>query len=491
MKLISLNIQNYKILKELNIVFSNDASASMSVLIGENGAGKTTIFEVILEIFSCLLFDLNSKFTFSLEYSISRSEILLDPSIWGTSNKIGFDVKIQGIVDLPILMSVTLPNGIVLGSIDEINNDTALYRLHSHLPSNIYKIIPDNIAVYYSGTSDVLKNVIIKHVDQFKSNSKKGITNIPLVLFYYEPVLFKVVLLSLLSYEYGDIPTFLKEKAKITQVQRVKLFFKRPSGSNTKIIDHWNTQGQAKLLFEFLDEKREEWNTDKREQHDANFNVTLNNFEYLFQLKDLFREERELFNVFYALYLDDYLEDIEFQFANGDTIFSDLSEGEQQAITIRGLMELLSEENSLFLFDEPDTYLHPKWQQDFLQEIYQFNENNSNQEASFLITTHSPMILSTFKNGDIYSLQNGKSILFNESTYGKEINTILKHTMNSLTRVREIDDKIIVIEKNINENKLEIAKGLITELESLMKDNNDPHIIRLLSIIKRKEIVGR
>jgi ABC-type multidrug transport system ATPase subunit len=491
MKLKSLFVDDHKILKKLNINFSEEKEASISVLIGENGAGKTTVFEAILEIFSCLLFDLKSKFTFSLEYSITRNEISLDSTSWGTSNSVNFNVKIEGMIDNPLLMSVVLPNGKILGSISEINNDVALSRLYSHLPSNIYKVIPENIVVYYSGTSDVLKNVVIKHIDQFKSNSKKGITNIPQVLFYYEPTLFKIVLLSLLSYEYGDIPTFLKEKAKIDQLLRVKLFFKRPSGSNAKLIDQWNTQGQAKLLFDFLDEKREVWNTDKRGQLETNFNVTLNSHEYVFQLKDLFREERELFNVFYALYVDDYLEDIEFQFANGDTVFNNLSEGEQQSITIRGLIELLSEENSLFLYDEPDTYLHPKWQQDFLGEIYQFNKSNLNQEANFLITTHSPMLLSTFKNGDIFSLQNGKSIIFKESTYGKEINTILKQTMNSLTRVKEIDDKVIEIQKFINENRLDAAKELIQELGKMMYDADDEQIIRLLSIIKRKEIIGR
>lgn len=476
MKLKSLYVENYKILKELNIVFSNDASASMSVLIGENGAGKTTVFESILEIFSCLLFDLNSKFTFSLEYSISRSEISLDPSIWGTLNKIGFDVKIEGIVGQPILMSVILPNGIVLGSIDEIKNDTALSHLHSHLPSNIYKIIPDNITVYYSGTADVLKNVIIKHVDQFKSNSKKGINNIPLVLFYYEPVLFKVVLLSLLSYEYGDIPTFLKEKAKITQLQRVKLFFKRPSGSNTKIIDHWNTQGQARLLFEFLDEKREDWNTDKRGQLDANFNVTLNNFEYLFQLKDLFREERELFNVFYALYLDDYLEDIEFQFANGETVFSDLSEGEQQAITIRGLMELLSEENSLFLFDEPDTYLHPKWQQDFLGEIYEFNKSNINQEANFMISTHSPILVNSFEFDNLFILEKGKIAKHSSNYFGRDVNSILLNYMHSNYRPEKSIKLIKEIGLFLDKKDYHKAGHLLLELRNIVSENDSEYI---------------
>src|SRR5690606_9288699 len=74
--------------------------------------------------------------------------------------------------------------------------------------------------------------------------------------------------------------------------------------------------------------------------------------------------------------------------------FGVLSEGEQQAIIIKGLTELLSEKNSLFLFDEPDTYLHPKWQRQFITDIENTIDSSHNSENSFVIATHSPQLLS-------------------------------------------------------------------------------------------------
>lgn len=478
MKITKLFIQKHRILENFLIEFPFDSTTDISVLIGENGAGKTTVFEAITEIFSCLILGSNAKFTFTLQYLIPRTEIFLDSLTWGESSTVYFDVTIIGNIGNQLLVKVKLPNGKELNSLNEINNDKALSRLQSHLPSNIYKLIPDNIIVYYSGTSGILQSVITPHIEQFKVNSKKGITNVPQVLFYYDPVLFKIVLLSLLSYEYGDIPSFLKEKAKINKLLQVKLYFKRPSGSSAKIIDQWNTLGQARLLFDFLDEKRDEWSTDKRGQLDSNFHVALNKQEYLYQLKDLFREEKELFNVFYAMYLDDYIEDIEFVFENEGVPFNNISEGEQQAITIRGLIELLSEENSLFLFDEPDTYLHPKWQQDFLADIYKFVEDNINLNSSFLISTHSPQLIANAEPNKVQllSIHNGKIENHFQYYYGKDINTILYQIMSSDYRNINVKEKLNLMFKYLALSDIVNAEQLYTELLKILGED-DPNIL--------------
>jgi len=489
MKIIKLYINKFRILDNFLIEFPDDTITDISVLIGENGAGKTTVFEAIVEIFSCLILNNNAKFNFTLEYLIPRSEIHLDTTTWGESSTVYFKVNIIGNIDNPLVIKVTQPNGKELISLSEINSDKALSRLQSHLPSNLYKLIPDNIVVYYSGTSEILKNAINPHIEQFKNNSKKGISNIPQVLFYYDPQLFKIILLTLLSFEYGDIPAFLKEKANIDRLLQIKLFFKRPSGSSAKMIDQWNTKGQAKLLFDFLEEKREEWKIDKSGQLDTNFNVSLNDQEFLFQLKDLFREEKELFNVFYALYLDDYLESIEFVFENDGVIFNNLSEGEQQAITIRGLMELLSEENSLFLFDEPDTYLHPKWQQDFLADIYKFVEGNTNLNSSFLISTHSPNLISYIRKQQLIGIKNGKIVDFAFNPYGKPAEDIMIDFFHvESTRNKDIAKKINILRNLVVHNSFNTDeyKSILKELVSEIGCDDRDILSLILETEKRK-----
>ena len=41
--------------------------------------------------------------------------------------------------------------------------------------------------------------------------------------------------------------------------------------------------------------------------------------------------------------------------------FEDLSDGEQQLLTVLGLLKFTKENESLFLLDEPDTHLNPAW----------------------------------------------------------------------------------------------------------------------------------
>lgn len=480
MKITKLYIKKFRILEDFLIQFPEDTITDISVLIGENGAGKTTVFEAITEIFSCLILGKKAKFDFEIEYLIPKSEVILDSSTWGESRTTYFGVKIIGNYGNDLLMSVILPNGSTLNSINEINNDRALSRLHSHLPSNLYKLIPDNIVVYYSGSSEILHDIIKGHEDIFKENLKNGVNNIPQVLFYYNSNIFKIVLLSLLSYEYGDIPEFLKTKANISSLVKFRLYFQRPEGSKAKLSEQWNTKGKTRRLFDFLDEKKDEWTTNKTGTRllETNFNVTINSHEYLLQLRDFFREERELFDVLYTSYLDGYLTDIEFLFRNDDVMFDNLSEGEQQAITVRGLMELLSEENSLFLFDEPDTYLHPKWQQDFLGNIYKFVDENTNLNSSFLISTHSPQLIANAEPHKVHllSIHNGKVGNHFQYFFGKDINSILYDIMSSDYRNISVKEKLNLLFKYIALEEIDNAEEFYLELVKILGED-DPNLL--------------
>ena len=64
MKINFLHIDNHKLLKEFSIDFEKD----ISILIGINGSGKSTILESIAQIFSDAILDEKSKFGFKIQY---------------------------------------------------------------------------------------------------------------------------------------------------------------------------------------------------------------------------------------------------------------------------------------------------------------------------------------------------------------------------------------------------------------------------------------
>ena len=80
---------------------------------------------------------------------------------------------------------------------------------------------------------------------------------------------------------------------------------------------------------------------------------------------------------------------------DGTVTFRELSEGEQQLMTVLGLLRFTAESESLFLLDEPDTHLNPRWAVDYLSYLRKFaGQNDGDRENShILITTHNPLAI--------------------------------------------------------------------------------------------------
>lgn len=80
-----------------------------------------------------------------------------------------------------------------------------------------------------------------------------------------------------------------------------------------------------------------------------------------------------------------------FQLSNGQKLnLTDLSSGEQQEVVL--LYELLfkTNPNTLILIDEPEISLHVMWQKAFIQDLQSIAKM---KQISFLVATHSPQII--------------------------------------------------------------------------------------------------
>jgi predicted ATP-binding protein involved in virulence len=154
--------------------------------------------------------------------------------------------------------------------------------------------------------------------------------------------------------------------------------------------------------------------------------------------------------------------------------FSILSEGEQQAITIKGLTELLGGENALFLFDEPDTFLHPQWQRNFISEIEQNVELNHHNELCYLIATHSPQILSNAHpdKTSVRIIEDGQLVQQTPKHYGREISSILYNLMGVEERNEVIKKRLSELFMLIEDEEIEEAESLLTELTELLGDTD-------------------
>lgn len=480
MRLNLLYINDYKLLKN----FSIDFNKGVSILIGINGSGKSSILETIAQIFSDAFLNEKSKFGFKLVYELRLEEIIEQTATTSEfrTDYIGVEISASN-KDEDLSFKVFVEDK-VLESKEDIEK-----RFNS-----FSKILPSNIVIYYSGLSDIMKSIVEPHDQILSKQYREGNVNADRPFLYFEPALFEIILFSLLSYEFGDVPQFLLDRAKIRELQSVQIRLKKPSWvKQQKIKNWWGAKGEVKSFLDYLDSLGQPLEIDdSSKQNHSRGNVVIEAWEneaiiitiisqsMLFQIRDHLIEEKNLFKILNTLYIDGFLEKIEFSFINdeGDA-FSNLSEGEQQAITIKGLTELVTSENSLFLFDEPDTYLHPSWQRNFIEGIINFTENNTNVMSQFLITTHSPQLLSDAnpEKSEVQIMEDGEIVKVTPKYYGKDISTILYEMMGVERRNKKVAKRLSALFNLIEEEDMQEAKNEYKSLSDLLGED-DPALVR-------------
>ena len=149
-----------------------------------------------------------------------------------------------------------------------------------------------------------------------------------------------------------------------------------------------------------------------------------------------------------TLLCDNLLESIDITW-NKNFSVEKLSEGEKQMILSVGLSLVLNQKNLLFLLDEPDVSLHPKWQQDFIANFTQ----GLNQDSMAVITTHSPSLTTDLSNHNLSLIRKGKIVTKSFKYYGKKIDDILYDYFGlESTRNKDVAKKIELLWTMIQNN---------------------------------------
>jgi predicted ATP-binding protein involved in virulence len=174
---------------------------------------------------------------------------------------------------------------------------------------------------------------------------------------------------------------------------------------------------------------------------------------------------------------------------NGEElIVSQLSDGEKCLLAMTGdLARRLSianpslknplEGHGVVLIDEVDLHLHPQLQRTIIQSLERTFPN-----CQFIITTHSPLVLSYLKKEQVFLLQDFKLVEKMPHTYGKDIGSILFDVMAVLDRPDDVKLRLSQCNRLIAEEKYDDANREIAKLEDLLGPN-DPDILRAKSML--------
>ena len=136
-----------------------------------------------------------------------------------------------------------------------------------------------------------------------------------------------------------------------------------------------------------------------------------------------------------------------------------------------------TKESAICFVDEIDIYIHPKWQRNILEVLERHFEN-----TQFIVTTHSPLVISNLKNDrtNVYRLQ--KDSIEQIFAYGKDVNSILFEAYGVNQRPDEAQDRLDNIYRLLEDEKIEEAKNELIEIKKLII-GDDPDIIKAETMI--------
>ncbi|GLX62102.1 ATPase [Proteus vulgaris] len=139
------------------------------------------------------------------------------------------------------------------------------------------------------------------------------------------------------------------------------------------------------------------------------------------------------------------------------------------------------EGKGIILIDEPDIHLHPQWQRRLISLLDKTFPN-----CQFVLTTHSPLLISEHKDILVYSIEKGQ-VEKVSSLYGQDINSVLSDIMDTDFINQKVQSQIGDILDAIQNADIATAKDLLTELEKEISTNNI-EIVKARLLLKKKEV---
>ncbi|MGD2182838.1 AAA family ATPase [Lusitaniella coriacea] len=140
------------------------------------------------------------------------------------------------------------------------------------------------------------------------------------------------------------------------------------------------------------------------------------------------------------------------------------------------------------LIDEIELHLHPQWQRGIISALTRTFPN-----CQFIVTTHSPQIVSHVQPENIYVLASTDDEIIAQrpsSSYGRDSNRILEDLMETPARPQKIKDKILELFRIIDSGDLEAAKQLRARIVKEI-GADEPELVKADVFMQRKAILKR
>lgn len=386
MRIDKVYIEQFKNLNQF--IIDLDETKMQTVLLGENAAGKSNFLEALVIIFRDLEKGATCHFNYEIIYQCKNKYL---KAVGGPSVKGGFNI-FQGKKNKEAKIEFS----------DKPISKTIFSK-------DKFEYLPRYVFAYYSGVSNRLIEHFDYHQKKFASDLLKGVDRPLRPLFYAQLIHSHFVLLAFYSFTKPEINRFLEEYLDIIGLESILFVFKKPSWKrNNDVLDFWGADG---VVREFLDELfeasmapitfTENVRIDfRRTQKEDHLYLYISNQEKLQKLAEKYNDNAEFFKRLESTYISELIKEVRVKVkkrhVNGDITFKELSEGEQQLLTVLGLLRFTKEEESLILLDEPDTHLNPLWKwkyMNLLEDIVREAKPENEETSQIIMTTHDPLVI--------------------------------------------------------------------------------------------------
>jgi predicted ATPase len=430
MRLDYLKIDHFKNLNDFEVLFGEASKEPVTVLLGRNGAGKSNLFEALIIIFRDLIKGrTTADFGYDLRYTLRGGAV----EVHVRNPPASTEETGTGPVRLPFTGKDRVP--INAFSFVVIENGTELRVARKEMRT----FLPRYVVTYYSGVSNRMEHHFFAPQLEFRNELLEG-NVIPLrPMFYAKPIHSQFALLAFFMTEDAEITEFLSEYPWIEGLESVLFVLKRPhwwSKGKKRRKDgdprFWYAGGVVKNFLSCIyDCALAPLRLPGRIQHSFD-QVENTEFLYLYlrdlnTLRTMARESvatmrenarqktgavnetfkaADFFKLLESTFMSDLIHEtrirVQVRHAGGLT-FRELSEGEQQLLTVVGMLRFTRDEDSLFLLDEPDTHLNPAWGMEYLSILRDHADTGKN--SHLLVATHDPLVLTNLRRNQVIILE--------------------------------------------------------------------------------------
>lgn len=387
MRINRLIIPSYRNLRSFEIDF--DKSQSTTVLLGRNGSGKSNLIEAIVEIFRELELGGAPDFNYTLVYECQGHSVTVMHDQSKPSRRLSVDVD---------------GKRLTMKELDA--------RGHEFLPAHVFG--------YYSGWSGRLERTFEAPTrKRYRDLLANPDDDLPFRRFFFcRREYSQLALLAFFLSEDPEASALMERYLDIVGFESALFVLKKPwwGGKRQGRADAdvepaaWNATGAFLPFLRRLwgvalapirhDEEVARPIPRDRERTERIY-LFVRDAAALLGLKAPHESPKAVFANLEALFLCDLVDEVRVVVRKRDGTrvrFTQLSEGEQQLLTVLGLLRFTQGDEALYLLDEPDTHLNPVWTYDFLKLL---QDNIRATKGQLIVATHNPLMIGSLRKKQV------------------------------------------------------------------------------------------